>query len=75
MYPTAQCRPCLFILRDLCLHSGNPDLCRLYIDYATTGDARYVAEAAAIASPSALDAARQRAVNAGIIPAEAVLGG
>ena len=69
----AQCRPCLFLLRDLCLHGNNPDLCRLYLRYAETGDVRYVAEAAAVAPPSALDAARQRAVAAGIIPADAIL--
>jgi hypothetical protein len=70
---TARCKPCLFLLRDLARHSGNPALARIYAQYAATGDDALVAEAAAVASPAALAAARDRAVAAGVIPAEAIL--
>lgn len=69
----ATCGPCLFILRDLCLNGGDPRLCELYVRYAETGDTSMVQRASAIASASALDSARNRAVEAGIIPREAIL--
>ena len=70
---SAQCRPCLFILRDLCLHAGEPGLCEAYVKYAETGDTNIVAIAASIATPDQLEAARSRAVQAGVIPKEALL--
>jgi hypothetical protein len=63
----------MFILRDLCQHGGEPALCEAFVEYARTGDARLVAIAAGIASPDALEAARERAVAAGVIPREAIL--
>jgi hypothetical protein len=70
---TAQCRPCLWILRDMCMHGNDPRLCDLFVRYACTGDSGLVAEAAAVARPEVLEAARRRAVEAGIVPKEALL--
>lgn len=68
-----QCKPCLFILRDLCLHGQDPRLCESYARYAETGDTRFVADAAGLAKPAALESAKMRAVQAGVIPQEALL--
>lgn len=62
----AGCVPCYYVLRYMCINGNNEDLCKAYLQYATTGSMKAIDLAYSTASPELIERAKDHVVALGI---------